>query len=379
MVFKSLVVCADEQVTEPLLRVLKELDIDAEHCSHQPLGLIALSEERYDAVIVDCGDGASAAQIVKDARASKLNSSTLVIALLQSEENVKEMFATGANFVLYKPVSLDRVRSSLQAARSMMQREKRRHARVAVHASAGLTYANAENMPATLIDLSEEGIAIQSERRLPQPGKVYFQFTLPNHSEVIRLSGEVVWQDSSGRVGLRFADVPQASRRTLKAWLQQHQPLTSGAAEARPKPEPSVTNPIKSEKRKEPAADYNPESGLGRLRSMPGNRRGQFRRACALGAEVYKLGTTVPNRCRLSDISPGGCYVEMPSPLAAESKVEILVRTKDLKIRTRGVVQSAHPGFGMGVKFNPRNAAEHEQIQQLIALLESQQELEPML
>jgi len=380
MVFKSLVVCSDEKVTEPLLRVLKELDIDAEHCTHQPLGLIALSEDRYDAVIVDCSGGAIAAEIVKQARASRLNPSTLVIALLESEEDVKGMFATGANFVLYKPVSLERVRSSLQAARSMMQREKRRHVRVAVHISAGLTCANVENMPATLIDLSEEGIAIQSERRLPQPGKVYFQFTLPNQSEVIRLSGEVVWQDSSGRSGLRFADVPQASRRTLKAWLQQFQTLPSGVHEARRKPEPKVTNPTEAERRQDPAAaDYNPESGLGRLRSMPGNRRGQFRRACSLGAEVYKLGTTVPNRCRLSDISPGGCYVEMPSPLAAESKVEILVRTKDLKIRTRGVVQSAHPGFGMGVRFNPRNAAEHEQIQQLISLLESQQELEPML
>jgi DNA-binding NarL/FixJ family response regulator len=380
MVFKALVVCADENVTEALLRVLKELDIDAEHCVHQSLGLVALSEDRYDAVIVDCADGASAAEIVKKAHASGLNASTLVIALLQSEENTKEMFAMGANFVLYKPVSLERVRSSLQAARSMMRREKRRHERVAVHTPAGLTYANVENMPATLIDLSEEGVAIQSERPLPKPGKVYFQFTLPNHSEVVRLSGEVVWQDSSGRVGLRFADVPQTSRRLLKAWLQQHQPQKSGVLETRPKSEATLAKSAETEKRKEPVAtDYNPESGLGRLRSMPGNRRGQFRRACSLGAEVYQLGTTVPNRCRLSDISPGGCYVEMPTPLAAESKVEILVRTKDLKIRTRGVVQAAHPGFGMGVKFNPRNAAEHEQIQQLISLLESQQELEPML
>jgi DNA-binding NarL/FixJ family response regulator len=380
MVFKSLVVCADTNATESLLRVLKELDIDAEHCSHQSIGQGLLLEERYDAVIFDSADRESAIESVRKVRCSQLNSSSLVIVLLESEENVREVFAAGANFVLYKPVSLERVRSSLQAARGMMQREKRRHARVAVHTSAGLTYANVENTPATIVDLSEEGMAIQCERRLPQPGKVYFQFALPDHPDLIRLSGEVIWQDSSGRVGLRFADVPQASRRLLKAWLQNHLPLKTGSAEAKPlAAKPVADKPVEPEQRKQPVASaLNPEAGLQRLRSLPGNRRGQSRHACSLGAEVYQLGSPVPNRCRLSDISEGGCYVETPTPFAAESKVEILVRTKDLKIRTRGVVQSAHPGFGMGVKFNPRNAAERDQIEQLINLLENQQTLEPM-
>lgn len=384
MLFKSLVVCADDTATEVLLRVLKELGIDAEHCAHQSIGLSLLAEERYDAVIVDCADGKGAAEIVRKARASRLNSSALVIMLLQAHEDAKETFASGANFVLYKPVSLDRVRSSLQAARNMMQREKRRHARVAVHADAGLTYLNVENVPAKVMDLSEEGIAIQCERRLPQPGKVYFEFTLPSHSDVIRLSGEVVWQDSSGRVGLRFADVPQASRRLLKGWLQQHLEMNGSETAAQPQAKPLAANAAEPAKAaeavtsKKPVSEYNPESGLGRLRSLPSNRRGQSRRACSLGAEVYRLGSPVPNRCRLSDISPGGCYVETLTPFPAEAAVEILVRTKDLKIRTRGVVQSAHPGFGMGVKFKPRNPAEHEQIEQLIDLLESQQSLEPM-
>ena len=54
-----------------------------------------------------------------------------------------------------------------------------------------------------------------------------------------------------------------------------------------------------------------------------------------------------------------------------------LVRTRDMKIRIRGVVQSVHPGFGMGVQFKPRTAADHDEIQELIDLLASQQALEP--
>ena len=79
---------------------------------------------------------------------------------------------------------------------------------------------NAENVAATLLDLSEDGLAIQSERRLPPRCKVYFQFNLPGDKSSVRLSGDVVWQDSSGRVGIRFVDVPQTSRRTMNEWIK---------------------------------------------------------------------------------------------------------------------------------------------------------------
>ena len=117
---------------------------------------------------------------------------------------------------------------------------------------------------------------------------------------------------------------------------------------------------------------------LVRFRAMPGNRRGLSRVPCSLGAEIYRQGTNVPHRCRLTDISTGGCYVEMPSPLPMETRVEIVVRTRDLKIRTSGVVQATHPGFGMGVKFDAEEEHEREEIQQLISLLDTQQALEPL-
>ena len=88
--------------------------------------------------------------------------------------------------------------------------------------------------------------------------------------------------------------------------------------------------------------------------ALSGNRRGERRFACKLGAEVYRLGSNVPNRCTLSDVSEGGCYVEMPSPLAEQTGVEIVVRTPDMKLKIRGQVLAVHPGFGMGVQFTFR-------------------------
>jgi len=236
-----------------------------------------------------------------------------------------------------------------------MQREKRSKMRVALHAPATIDYAGVENLAATLLDLSEEGLSLQSDRRLPNRCKVYFQFILPGDKSPIRLSGEVVWQDATGRVGIRFADVPQASRRALHEWIktaltrqaemEQQQPLA---------PEPALAD-----------APTRATAKLGALSAS--NRRGESRHACRLGADVYRLDENVPYRCTLSDISTGGCYVETTEPFASGTHVEIVVRTQQLKLRVRGTVQTVHPAFGMGVRFSLHTVHEREQVQQLIA------------
>jgi hypothetical protein len=85
-----------------------------------------------------------------------------------------------------------------------------------------------------------------------------------------------------------------------------------------------------------------------------------------LGAEVFRAGTSIPNRCGISDISVGGCYVEMPTPFPAEIQVEIQIRTRATKLRIAGVVQSTHPGFGMGVRFQPLSPEQQGQVLDLL-------------
>src|SRR5208283_541935 len=69
---------------------------------------------------------------------------------------------------------------------------------------------------------SDGGTSIQTDKSLPHACKVYFEFALPGQQQLVRLSGEVAWQDASGRTGIRFLDVPQTSRRLMQAWLQQN-------------------------------------------------------------------------------------------------------------------------------------------------------------
>jgi CheY-like chemotaxis protein len=361
MSLKSLVVCADDATTQVLRQILETLGLSVDHCLSPSDAQAQLADTRYDSVVLDCENEAEAVDTLRRARASSRNSSTLVIAVAGKENNVRQMFALGINFVLYKPLSEERAWSSLRAARSLMQRERRRSPRVGVHADASLDYSNVEKVPATLIDLSEEGTALQSEKKLPPDCRVYFEFALPGHTSLVRLAGEVVWQDFTGRVGMRFVNVPSSSRKVLRNWLTTNAPATVAAAPQVPRHETIIKT----------AQPTPPESGPARLRTSPGNRRTQSRHACRLGADIFRAGIAVPHRCSVSDISSGGCYVEMPTPFPSGTHIEILVHTQDLKLRVQGIVQSVHPGFGMGVSLVLKTAEHHDHVQTLIRLLEA--------
>ena len=117
-------------------------------------------------------------------------------------------------------------------------------------------------------------------------------------------------------------------------WLTTNAPATIATAPQVPRPAETIIKTV---------LPTPSENGVARLRSAPGNRRTQSRHACRLGADVFRMGVPVPNRCSVSDISSGGCYVEMPTPFPAGTQVEIVVRTQTLKLRVQGVVQPGKP------------------------------------
>jgi CheY-like chemotaxis protein len=360
MALASLVVCAEANAVRVLSQILRDLEIEVEHCGEPARAEKRLYERRFDTIVLDCKDEASI-QFITTIRKIPLNKSALIVGLVEGREQVRDVFSSNANFVVYKPVTVDRALSSLRAARGLMQREKRASLRVALHAPAAISYANNEDVPATVLDLSESGLSMQSQRRLPQRCKVYFLFNLPGNRSPIRLSGEVVWQDASGRVGLRFADVPQASRRALTEWIR------IALAQQKQVEQPDPLD------HKDPGSEPRTHAVIGSSISLPAsNRRGNSRLACRLSADVFQCGENVPNRCTLTDIGPGGCYVETTEPFDSGTTVEIVVRTEKMKVRVRGIVQAVHPGFGMGVRFSIGTMAEREQVQQLIACQSSE-------
>jgi c-di-GMP-binding flagellar brake protein YcgR len=344
--------------------------MEVEHTPSISRGLELLESRRFDAVVLDYHADQSSEEFLSRLRQSVKNRSSILIAVVDSGFSARPMFGLGANFVLYRPLSSERTRISLRAARGLLRRE-RRTPRTPVRSKISVAYPGAPESIAVLADLSDGGTLIHSPNRLPQSSKVYFEFALPGQPQLVRLSGEVAWQDASGRTGIRFLDVPQSSRRLMQTWLRQNSgepanaPLASQSSPARSAPTTAGTS-------REPR----PERQDSALISNASNRRGEQRVSCKLGADVYRLGSGVPNRCTLSDISEGGCYVEMPSPLSGQSGVEILVHTAKTKLKITGQVITTHPGFGMGVRFMFRDSVEREGVMRLLGVLSTGPELD---
>jgi CheY-like chemotaxis protein len=388
MTIASLLVCSDEASVQVLRSVLEDLGIPVELCADAGRAALRLAQDHFDLVILDCAAQSDVIELLQQIRSSPRSDTSLAVVVAGGQEtfSIREMFSLGVKFVLYRPVSYERALSSLCAAQAVLYRDKRQKPRATVHAHATIDYAGVEQARGTLVDLAEGGIGINFGEKLPPTCKVYFQFQLPGQKADVRLSGQVAWQDWKGRAGIQFADVPQGSRKVLREWLQMnladapkfespfHEGDALAAAEmraaSRPRPEPVVAHKLEvGEVRveEEDAAGKRKEPSVVAIHHVEhGERRGETRYACHLGAEVYQRGSTVKNYCNLSDLSPGGCYLEMPLVLPVGTAVEIIVRTHEMKLHVSGDVRASHPGYGISVAMNLNTKKERDGVQQLI-------------
>jgi DNA-binding response OmpR family regulator len=124
MALTSLLVCADAQAVQVLTRILREMGSEVEHWGDPAEAAARLSMQQFDALLVDCTDEQAAMGLIAHARKTENNNKTVAILLVDGQNNVRDVFSQGANFVLYKPISAERVNSSLKAG--IVRRNKSR-------------------------------------------------------------------------------------------------------------------------------------------------------------------------------------------------------------------------------------------------------------
>jgi GAF domain/PilZ domain/Sel1 repeat len=70
-----------------------------------------------------------------------------------------------------------------------------------------------------IVDISEDGMAIQCHTRLDQDERLDLCLDLADCPDHIHTVGHVVWANESGRAGIRFSELPSASLARLREWL----------------------------------------------------------------------------------------------------------------------------------------------------------------
>jgi c-di-GMP-binding flagellar brake protein YcgR len=83
----------------------------------------------------------------------------------------------------------------------------------------------------------------------------------------------------------------------------------------------------------------------------PPDRRRDPRHSVQVQIELREDGNDVPMRMCTTDLSRGGCYVELMLPLPIGTNVTAKLWLSDCPVRMRGRVVTLHRQFGNGIKF----------------------------
>src|SRR5579863_2984128 len=224
MALKSLLLCSDEKIVRVLRRVLGDLEIDVELCLKAETALRKLTRQRFEAIIADLSDD-GASEVLSSARNAPCNKQAVAVAIVEPIVGLKAVFQVGAHFVLYKPVSSERAKSSFRAARALMKSERRRNIRVAVQIPVVMRSSQGgTNMKVTTSDLSEGGMAVSVRGQRRPTGRWQVVFALPGTQTSLELPAEFAWEGSGSQAGLRFHEISPEATRQLREWLKQNSP-----------------------------------------------------------------------------------------------------------------------------------------------------------
>jgi hypothetical protein len=109
---------------------------------------------------------------------------------------------------------------------------------------------------------------------------------------------------------------------------------------------------------------------LVRARSL-NERRQHPRRRCSLSVEIHPASQESRVWGRVSDISLGGCFVEMQSTLKEGTKVRLALWIQDKKLWAVGKVAAARLGSGVGIQFEEIKTDDREQLKRYLDTLAS--------
>ena len=221
MGMNSLILSRDANAIGLLRRVLGDNGIAIEACTGSDQFREMIAARKFDAVFVDCDDVAGASETFRQIRGVPSNRKTIGFAIVNGVTTLQQAFEMGANFVLDKPLSAERVTRSLRAAQGLMAHERRRYYRHPVATPVFISIGTEKyEYSGTTINLSEGGLAVKLEKVASIGTPVRFRFTLPETHTSIEGKGEIAWV-ANGLSGVKFGVISTQARKDLQAWLEK--------------------------------------------------------------------------------------------------------------------------------------------------------------
>jgi CheY-like chemotaxis protein len=221
MPLESLLLCRDPDCLRVMRRVLDDVGIQVEVCTGPEAAREVLDARRFDAVLVDCDDMHDACSVLQHVRNGAANRNCIAFAITNGITSVTQAFHLGANFVMEKPLTMDRVTRMLRTARGLIESERRRYFRVPVEMVVIIRPTSGGEYTATATNISSGGMALKVSQPLPDNQPLNLFFTLPGQSKSIEIRAELAWAAPGQRAGVRFRHIPQRHNALLMGWIDE--------------------------------------------------------------------------------------------------------------------------------------------------------------
>jgi YesN/AraC family two-component response regulator len=162
-------------------------------------------------------DGLELARHVRD---SPLNASSVIVMITGEHDNslMKRAFEIGVQFFLFKPVERNKLLKLIRVAEHSIERERRRFTRVPLQRPV-LLQANDKQLEGTTVDISFDGMLLQSYLVFSAGTRVQLTLDLQNGSTSLLLEARVLRTIGADRMAVQFKSPNAPERNRLQEFL----------------------------------------------------------------------------------------------------------------------------------------------------------------
>jgi len=212
-----MIISHDWQEVSVLECVLGGLHIEVEVESEPERAWNKLAKSKIDALIVDC-DADGTQRFLLRLQTNLPNSAPVVIA--SGSRSREKLEATGATFVVRKPISVEQAVHTLSAARNMILNGRLRYHRQALNLPVSIALESGKRLRGRIINLSQGGTRIRLRQPLPLAEPVTLKFALPGRKTAIQIAGQAAWLERQD-MGIHFLSAQDRVKRELQLWLER--------------------------------------------------------------------------------------------------------------------------------------------------------------
>jgi hypothetical protein len=178
-----------------------------------------LRREKFEACVLNLGEGAGAEAVMEAARSSPSNSRCVIYGLGGNAQEAMRYSKYGINAMFSEPLERPAAIKLVKATHLLVLHEFRRYVRVPVMTEVAVKSADGARFTASSIEISSGGMSLQTGEELSLHTNVEISFALVTLPRVT-VRGVVSWRKPKS-YGVRF-DAADERRHSVKKWIESY-------------------------------------------------------------------------------------------------------------------------------------------------------------